>query len=323
MGLPEQVNIPVEVVVPRRLDIKQYLGNRAALADCSRIVRDPLILMEPGLEPVVKVVYLHLGKYGVDLSALVHQLRRINYGAPARVGGVAAVPGSQIRVFGYMPRKTGHRDFCTTTALAWEDDEAHHAVVEAARTCEHFYRMTNPKLYEAHLRQTQNNVLAQYHLANGVFTSGIINKDNPLPYHYDTGNYAKVWSAMYVFKSPGYEGGYLAVPQYDMAFELPDHSLFMFDGQGLLHGVTPVLVGAEAVYRYSVVYYSLQMMWHCKTTAEEAADARALRTEREDRRAGFGTPQQLNDSFHLARSEARGWDRATYRSKKKSTDAGA
>ena len=301
MRLPESVDLPVEVHTLRPLDPKDYLGRRAQIADCSRLVHEPLIIAEPGLLPKVRIVYLHLRPY-VNLDDLVKQLRRIDYGAPARVGGVAAVPESQQRVFGYMPRKVGHRDFCGATALATDHARVHTALERAAGVCEHFYRLTNPRLYEEHLRQTRNNVLAQYHLANGVFTSGIVNKDNPLPYHFDTGNYEEVWSAMFVFKSAGYSGGYLAVPQLDMAFALPDHSLFMFDGQGLVHGVTPVLrvprhrLGLAATYRYSVVYYSLRQMWACKTIREEADNARRIRTEREDRRAGFGGPQTTQEA---------------------------
>lgn len=287
LQLPEQVDVPVETVVRRKLKPKDFLGRRAALSDCQRIVRDPIILQESGLRPTTKIVSLQLKDYGVDLDALTQQLARIEYGSLNRVGGTAAVAEPLQRVFGYMPRKTGHRDYCTASSLAWQDAEAHSALEQAAQVCEHFYRLTNPKLHTQHLRQSMNRVRAEYHLSNGIFTSGIVNRNNPLPYHYDTGNFASVWSAMLVFKSSGYEGGYLSVPEYDMAFELKDHSLFMFDGQGLIHGVTPVLPGADAVYRYSIVYYSLRMMWKCLTTSEEVEMARVIRTDREQRRAGI------------------------------------
>ena len=69
----------------------------------------------------------------------------------------------------------------------------------------------------------------------------------------------------------------------------------MFDGQGLVHGVTPVEAGEDAVYRYSVVYYSLRMMWQCLTTWEEVERARVLKTKREQKRALAGSEDEEPD----------------------------
>lgn len=295
MKLPADItgDIPVETVTRLKLDGRDWVGKQVKEGQYSRLIDSPIILqeggggaggMQDGLLPRTTIILLDLKKYGVDLSHLVEHLLRIKYSSLNRVSGHAAIGAPRQRVFGYMPRKTGHRDYCTVSSLAWDDDKAHGALEDGAQTAEHFYRMLNPVLYDAHMQQVDNEVQARYHLNNGVFTSGIVNKDNPLPYHYDTGNFAAVWSAMYVFKSPGYSGGRLHVPEYDCAFDLPDHSLLMFDGQGLVHGVTPV-VNEGGAYRYSVVYYSLRMMWQCLTTWEEVSRARKIKTAREQLRA--------------------------------------
>lgn len=82
-------------------------------------------------------------------------------------------------------------------------------------------------------------------------------------------------------------GGGLNVPEYDIHFTLADHSLLMFDGQGLLHGVTPFKLTKPGGYRYSIVYYSLRQMWNCLPPNAEVNRIRKLKTEREFKRAGL------------------------------------
>jgi len=117
-----------------------------------------------------------------------------------------------------------------------------------------------------------------------IFTSGIVNENNPLKYHFDTGNFKDVFSCMVVFKN-GVENGFLSLPEYDVGFQLPNNSIFLFDGQGILHGVTPITRQTPESYRYSVVYYSLKRMWQCLEIDEELARIRKKKTSRERARA--------------------------------------
>jgi hypothetical protein len=55
----------------------------------------------------------------------------------------------------------------------------------------------------------------------------------------------------------------------------------MFDGQELLHGVTPIKQLSEHARRYTIVFYSLVGMWSCLPLDEELADARNARWESE------------------------------------------
>jgi hypothetical protein len=298
MMLPTEVTAPVEKV--KRVDFfkpQKWLGKKVVDGSYARVIDKPVIFQEGGLiadggagTPRTTIVLLDLKEYGINLSLLAERLKTINYSALNRVAGTAAVSQALQRVFGYMPRKTGHRDYCTLASIGMEHPEAEHALEEGAKVAEHFYRLTSPDLHAQHAaRLRQKRVRKQWRFGEGdsVFTSGIVNKNNPLPYHYDTGNFDQAWSAMFVFKSPGYSGGRLHVPEYDCAFELPDHSLIMFDGQDLIHGVTPV-VNEGGAYRYSVVYYSLRMMWKCLTTMEEVDQASVKKWRREKLRARAG-----------------------------------
>lgn len=271
--------LPELDVKRRHLDPREYTFRRAADSEIESLVSQPCVVKENGK---IQIVYLHLKDFGVDLAPLVERLKQMRFDTSTRTSGLDTTS----RVFGYEPRKTLRKDFCGATSLAVEDPLSHSALCDAARVCEGLYRHYNPSLYERHREVVANKVLAEYHLRNTVFTSGIANKNNPLPYHFDRGNFASVWSAMLVFKGPGLEGGYLNCPQYGLAFALPDHSLFMFDGQGLLHGVTPMLVPPES-YRFSVVYYSLRQMWRCETPAGELERIKKVKTGRERRRGGL------------------------------------
>jgi hypothetical protein len=59
----------------------------------------------------------------------------------------------------------------------------------------------------------------------------------------------------------------------------------MFDGQSVLHGVTPITKTNPDAVRYSIVYYSLQQIWNCLPLSEEVARIRNLKTKRERARA--------------------------------------
>lgn len=224
---------------------------------------------------MVTVVYLELED---DCTDVVKVLRRTAYKTDGRTSGMI----STSRTIGFLPRLAIRRDFCTSTSMAHEDPEGHAIVCQYAEKVAKYYEQFNPELYAEHQR-TVEKVLPEYRVANSVFTSGIINKNNPLPYHLDYGNFRNVWSNMLVFKRK-ISGGYLSVPEYDIGFELKNNSLLMFDGQNLVHGVTPITMRSKDAHRYSIVYYSLRDMWNCLPITEELTRIRKLRTEREMRR---------------------------------------
>lgn len=185
------------------------------------------------------------------------------------------------RTFGFAPPKVVRgEEVCAATMLAREQPEAHAALTGLADLVEREYRAANAAMYGHHV-ETVAKVLPDWRLGDGgVFTSGIVNRNNKLPYHYDAGNFKGVWSNMLVFKR-ACVGGDLVCPELGLCFALRDHSLFMFDGQGILHGVSPFRLTRPDGYRYSVVYYSLQQMWRCDPPGDSVKLAARRRTERE------------------------------------------
>src|SRR5260221_3664675 len=172
------------------------------------------------------------------------------------------------RRFGSHPRNRLKNNFCGPASLATDDTQAHRALSAAAVVVAGAYARSNPALASRHERLAKA-VRPEWHLEGTAFISGIVNRDSALPYHFDTGNFKGVWSGMLGFRRD-VTGGYLAVPEYDLGFEIADRSLLMFDGQGLLHGVTPFAKTSAHGYRFTVVYYSLDRMWLCLAPGEEA-----------------------------------------------------
>lgn len=245
----------------------------AVESDYSRLITESTTLVENG---IVKVVYLELDMDSSDIQAA---LNRINFSTHYRTSGLKTTS----EIVGYQPRNTLRRDYCGITSLATKQRQEHDVIVSYAEKATQHYQQHSPDFYSKHEKEMVGKIRPEYRMKGSVFTSGIVNKNNPLKYHFDTGNFNEVWSAMFVFKHR-VGGGYLALPEYGLGIELKNNSLFMFDGQGLLHGVTPIKKLGHEAYRYSIVFYSLKRMWQCQTITDELIRIRKLKTKREKNR---------------------------------------
>jgi hypothetical protein len=264
-------------------------GQFATEAGIGQLVSESVVVTVDGAPAVV---YLHLDD---DMEEIRTAFERIRYVDDYRTAGMK----TNSRTIGYLPRNTLRRDFCTATSLANEQPAEHAIATQAAIIAARYYKQWNPERYAMHEEATAR-VLPQYRLHGTPFTSGIINENNPLAYHFDSGNFKHVWSAMFGFKRH-VEGGHLSVPElvdadgHALGFEISDKSLLLFDGQGLLHGVTPIRKTRAEARRFTVVFYSLQQMWKCTPVEDEVARIRRLRTERERKRAAGGhDPRAVN-----------------------------
>lgn len=266
----------------RELDLEQFKMRSAKEADYSTLITESTLIYEGDR---LMIAYVELD---MDCRDVVQTLQTIKYEKSSRKSGLI----STSRIFGFNPRNTTRKDFCSATSLATNQPE-HHAVIAAyAAKVGEYYERLNPDLYSKHQQTTEAHVIGDYRIKESPFTSGIINKNNPLKYHFDTGNFVDVWSGMLVFKGD-VEGGYLSVPQYDIGFELKHNSLLMFDGQGLMHGVTPIKRLSKVAFRYSIVYYSLRQMWNCLPITDELLRIRKFRTEREEKRLLVRTKKEI------------------------------
>jgi hypothetical protein len=256
----------------RKVDIDQYRGNYASANHCSIKIKEPCRVFVDGAD-TPSVIMMQIPE---EIAGLEDLLKSIKFNMSHRTGGLL----SSSRTFGYAPRHAVRgREACAPAVLNYERESDIDVLDQVADLLNTIYKQENPALYAQHETITAE-ILDEWKINGTVFTSGIINKDNMLPYHFDRGNYANCWSNMVVLKK-AMTGGHLSCPELDACFYLRNNSLLMFDGQSILHGVTPFHKVDESGYRYSIVYYSLQQMWRCLTKEEELERGKVLRSERE------------------------------------------
>jgi hypothetical protein len=262
----------------REVDLREYCDRRAHEDDCATLLKDEFKLVD---EETGKVVALYCKPTDAEqaFNDIFDACLSVKYVSDFRTNGLKTTS----RIFGYNPRNALRKDFCSAASLAHDAPELHQRVLRGGAMAAKYYAYHNQELYDEHLQTTKEKIVTDYQLPEVPFTSGIINDNNPLCYHFDSGNFSNVWSAMIVLKHK-ISGGYLSMPEYDVLVEVANHSIFYFDGQAILHGVTPITKLASDSRRFSLVYYSLKAMWNCQPLRDEIARARMRREEVEQKR---------------------------------------
>lgn len=257
----------------RPVDLKAFVKRTALAEDCARFIDYDCIVEDETGAPII--FYMKLRG---DTTRMCQAVRTVAYGKGARTQGLTA----QARVFGFNPRNTIRADFCSATSMSREHPAQHQVICDFGKILSKEYEKHLPDTFGQHVKTVQK-VLPDWTIKGTPFTSGIINKNSALKYHFDSGNFKKVYSNMVVFKKYC-RGGHLAIPEYDLMLDCADNTVVFFDGQSILHGVTPFKI-ATGGFRFSVVYYSLQQMWNCQPLTRELARAKKVHMERERRRA--------------------------------------
>lgn len=261
----------------KELDIDGWVRVRApTTSDYAHVIDEDCVLFLDG-----KPVGLYMKLPEVELAPIRAAVQRIEFFKGFRTQGLK----SQSRVVGFQPRVTVRRDFCTVAALARDAPGEHQAICHGAALSSAALQEHVPEVWKAHEQVVTEKVKPEWILPRSRYTSGIVNYNNPLRYHHDAGNLPGTWNAMLTFKKD-IEGGFLAVPELDLAFAVRDGTLSIFNAQGLLHGVTPFKKSSPTAHRYTLVYYALSGLCHCGTAAEELARIKQVKTQREKKRAG-------------------------------------
>jgi hypothetical protein len=256
------------------IDLKSFKRRQALETDTTNLITESTKIFHNG-----KPIILYY-EFDEELADMYWALSTLKYNKTVRTAGLSTFS----RTFGYLPRLTLKRDFCTNSAMATQNPKQHKIVMDFGQHLAKLYKTEFPEVYENHLKLTSENVLNQYIIPGTPFTSGIINKTTALHYHFDAGNIQGVFSNMVVLKN-GIRGGHLSCPEFNIKFELKSGSVIFFDGQKILHGVTPIQKIHPHGYRYSAVYYSLKGMWNCLPIAEEVNRIRDRKLAREIKRA--------------------------------------
>jgi len=265
-------------IQPKKVDLKKYKMRPALEDDCSELVDYDCLVTVNGSP---RILYCSI-EDALTMS-LRWAVKTIDYLVDNRTSGLK----SSSSIFGYSPRIPLRHDFCTSTAMSRNFPKQHYIICGFAKELIKLYECFFSETLERHYQHCNLKVKDEWKLPGTPFTSGIVNKNNPLKYHHDAGNFKNVLSNMIVLKR-GVEGGRLACPEFDIKFECADNHVVIFDGAEILHGVTPIIKPQddESSYRYSVVYYSLEQMWNCENINEEVKRIRKVKKQREFKRIG-------------------------------------
>lgn len=260
-------------IVPAKLDVSTFKKRTALDSDAEHLINYDCLITENG---VPRILYVKLNN---DTDALRWAVKSIKYSNGVRARGLK----SQSAIFGYKPKVPMRQDFCSSTSMINNFPKQHYFITEYAKKLTKYYKEYFPDIFQIHEDIVKEKILDQWTIKDTPFTSGIVNKDNPLKYHHDTGNFKGVLSNMVAFKK-GMQGGRLIFPEYNIKLEIDDNTLSVFDGQSILHGVSNFEKDNDEAYRYTIVYYSLEQMWKCDTVNEEVNRIRKVKKEREFKR---------------------------------------
>jgi hypothetical protein len=224
-------------------------------------------------------------------NRIADSLRDVHWDAPVNARGKTANEGrlSGIvvthRTFGYTPPVPLRRRYaCSRSRFDYDYPEASALVDQFCIAAEHVFRTQAHEVYAETAARVREVVPGAWTIAGTPWTSGIINHTAALPYHRDSNNVVGSWSAMLSARR-GVEGGMLHLADYNVWLAVPNGSISIFDGQSVVHGVTPFRLAAPNAYRFTLVCYARRgMRVCCPDPAGEAKRAAIAATEAVDRR---------------------------------------
>lgn len=260
-------------VTKKDVDHKALVKTVPKRGHYSRLIRSNTQLV---LDGRVVAIYLYIP------AAMLEDLRFVALNSEiiksTRTGGLS----TQSAVYGGLPRIAVRGAACRLTYNTLKHHGLHTKVAAFSHFLSGIYARYLPEEYERNNQLIQGNVEPDYILGDETtpFTTANFNINHAIRYHTDTGNFRGVYSNVLILKK-GVVGGFLACPEFDLAFEQGDGALAIFDGQAILHGVTPIKKTHPAGYRCSTVFYALETMKHCYPFQQELEHVRSWRTNAE------------------------------------------
>lgn len=255
-------------VQQKKIDYQSYIRNPVKETDFSNLIKNDTLLTLDN-----KIILLYF-TFKEDTLKVIQACKTIPYATSRRSGGL----WSTSKIFGFDPATGIRKPFCSATALSWENPKEHKVITSFGKKIAEIYSKYLPVASQNHYSKAREVIKDQWLISDTPFTGGIINKNNQLNYHYDTGNFKGVFSNMIVFKS-NVTGGYLSLPEFDIGLQCANNTLVMFDGQSILHGVTPIHLYSKLAYRYSIVYYTLEQFAKCENRNLELIKIRNMRNK--------------------------------------------
>lgn len=265
----------------------------------SRVIDGNVAIVDEDSGQVVALHMVCASDLATDLAGSLSRVKWddqvfANATTTSRLNGMA----STHRTFGYQPPVPMRRRYgCSRSQFNSEYPEAMDQIAQFCRVAEHVFRTNAHEVHDTTCGKVRDNIPPAWLIAGTPWSSGIVNKTVSLPYHKDQSNITTSWSAMLVCRRQ-VEGGLLHLADYDTYFAVPHGSITIFDGQSVVHGVTPMRIVHPGGFRYSLVTYAKTGMRKCcPDPAGEGRRAAIEATQAEDRRAGGFKPTRKPRRF--------------------------
>jgi hypothetical protein len=260
---------------------KQIRATAPAPSPDSLVINETACIVDADLDEVVAVQIL--GEQQLA-SAIAQQLRHVTQWE--RVGNEGRLSGISVEhnTFGYAaPAPLRSRWACTRCRFDRNYPDAAELIYDFVYTAERRFREHAPDAYRQSAEAVLEAVPNAWLIRGTPWTSGIINNTAALPFHKDSGNIRGSWSAMIACRH-GIDGGMLYLADYDVYLAVPHGSISIFDGQSVLHGVTPFTVTSHDAWRYTLVAYAKSGMKSCAPNPADEVERAAIRATDADRR---------------------------------------
>lgn len=204
-------------------------------------------------------------------------VKETKFAKSSRLGGLP----TQSATYGALPRIPMRNDYCRFTTNSTERKDLLIEGFKFSKVLDEIYIEHFPDLYEKHKQEVEAEVEKDWLVMKGSpHTNIYININHAMKYHRDRANWKDVMSNVMILKE-GVEGGHLVFPEYKLVLSQSNGALGIFDGQNVLHGVSPIKMEKEDGHRASVVFFSASGLKHCYPFQEELERYEKKRTEYE------------------------------------------
>lgn len=259
----------MEEIHVKKLEVNfdQLLKKTPKRSECEKLIKNDTIIFEDGI-PII--IYKILS--AEQIQKIKSLVRNAKYNKSARSNGIP----TQSAIFGSLPRVPYRNDYCRITADTRTQKSIAPKILEFGKVIDEIYKTLLPEQHEMNLEIVKSNVEKDYIIKDTPFTTINFNVNHAIKYHKDAGNFKGVYSNVLILKEDVI-GGYLVCPEYNIGFEQGDGALILFDGQKIIHGVTPIKKISEKGFRASCVFYSLSTMKNCYPYEEELQRIKQVR----------------------------------------------
>lgn len=192
----------VRKLARREIDPADYVGRVPLKSEMGELVTQDLVVECEGRVVLVYTIIDPEVSRGIRLAA-----ESVRYSRSARTNGMPM----QSALFGSAPRIAIRNDYCRKTAATVSEPKNWSLIKRFGDKLSQVYRQWLPEEYERQSKLVEQQVGADWQIAGMPFTTVILNRNQALKYHLDSGNFKGLYSNVFILRRAA-AGGQLVLP---------------------------------------------------------------------------------------------------------------